>query len=266
MSGGSLDLPKKIIVVDENGEETLTGLSDECDAQASYLLTDPNYITLRQQSSQFCRLKTQNALAGCCTDFSYELGMFYNCNDDCVADCTLEGIGELCHWYGGRTCTATFNPTSGNPSKYVPVSIVESICIPSECDNDSDRSILFQLPVGNSPQNLLNPKIYYYPTHLNVNEGIECESGMGTIIGIMAACLLSAVLLIAAFVYLFIVPKSKHKNKAYDKAMDAVFGDELKQTDGSGSKSIDMKQGSDTVVDVNYKSSNQSVSDDQTRS
>ena len=55
----------------------------------------------------------------------------------------------------------------------IQVSIVESICIPSECDNDSDRSILFQLPVGNSPQNLLNPKIYYYPTHLNVNEGIE---------------------------------------------------------------------------------------------
>ena len=44
-------------------------LPQECDAQASYLLTDPNYIILRSQSSQFCRLKTQNSYVTSCLQY-----------------------------------------------------------------------------------------------------------------------------------------------------------------------------------------------------
>lgn len=44
-------------------------LPQECDAQASYLLTDPNYIILRSQSSQFCRLKTQNSYVTACIQY-----------------------------------------------------------------------------------------------------------------------------------------------------------------------------------------------------
>lgn len=41
---------------------------------------------------------------------------YFNLIDD-----RLQGIGDLCYWYGGRTCTAKFNPTSGNPATHAPV-------------------------------------------------------------------------------------------------------------------------------------------------
>jgi len=110
-------------------------VTTECRASYTAMLNNKDYLFMENLMWNWCRIRMENKMATCCTNAEFAVGRSDSCDSDCVADCVHPQMAALCTSYFGKACSLSREPFSENDVSF---KVMETICIPEECDNKDD--------------------------------------------------------------------------------------------------------------------------------
>merc|ERR1712224_619874 len=97
------------------------------------MLKDPNWMLMNTTWTKWCRIRTENEMANCCSVADFAEGRAEGCSSDCLARCIHPPFDSFCDEHFGKACTVLRKPfyRSGAPG----LQVRESFCVPEDCDN-----------------------------------------------------------------------------------------------------------------------------------
>lgn len=113
--------------------------SMQCRAGLDAMLKDENWVWVNTSYTRWCRIRLENEMAQCCGVGDFEKGRAEGCSE-CSANCVYVPMDRLCSKYFGKACKVNRKPFYRTGAKGLEVE--ESFCVPYDCDNPADRSVL----------------------------------------------------------------------------------------------------------------------------
>mmetsp|Transcript_109612 Transcript_109612/g.316929 ORF Transcript_109612/g.316929 Transcript_109612/m.316929 type:complete len:292 (-) Transcript_109612:218-1093(-) len=113
--------------------------SSKCRQALEAMLTDEHWNFMNHSYTRWCRIKAENEMARCCSLADFAFGRGENCaqNTECATTCHHTNMMDLCSAQFGKACLV-----DRKLFKDVPLRVSETFCVPTDCDNDSDRESL----------------------------------------------------------------------------------------------------------------------------
>lgn len=114
---------------------SVDALSRPCSESFNGMLGDTNYRYMNKTFQQWCRVRVENKLAGCCEIVDFAQGKADTCAEKCKVSCEHRPFEQLCNTWFGTACKVKRAPFHSNVSTF---EITETFCLPKECVNDDD--------------------------------------------------------------------------------------------------------------------------------
>jgi len=112
--------------------------SGQCWRALLNMLEDENWKYMNDTASRWCRIRVENKMSTCCSNAEFAKGTADSCSD-CTVDCTHNKMRDFCNAHiGGKACTLERKPFQVNSKNNITFTVLETFCVPSECDNSAD--------------------------------------------------------------------------------------------------------------------------------
>lgn len=108
-------------------------LSRQCSESFNAMLQDPNYKYMNKTFQQWCRVRVENKIAGCCELVDFAQGKADLCVAKCQVSCEHRPFEQLCNTWFGTACKVRRAPFYTNVSTF---EVTETFCLPKECQED----------------------------------------------------------------------------------------------------------------------------------
>jgi hypothetical protein len=179
----------------------VNALSRPCSEAFNNMLQDTNYKYMNKTFQQWCRVRVENKLAGCCSLVDFAAGKAEGCANKCKVSCEHRPFEHLCNTWFGTACRVTRAPFYSNVSSF---EITETFCLPRDCENDDDKSGF-----------LMHYHIYYLLSRYSQwqkdyeHGTLECPSNTEMLILMLAGALLGFLGAVWLLIYLRRPPPQK---------------------------------------------------------
>lgn len=121
-------------------------VTTECSKSFVQMYYNKDFQEMNTTVLKNCRVRVENKLQGCCETVRFKewadknseatpKDIVENCASKCSVNCEHFHFAQFCNAYFGRSCTL-----SRFPMKDLDFEILETFCIPEDCDNDKDRA------------------------------------------------------------------------------------------------------------------------------
>jgi len=180
---------------------TVDALSRPCSESFNHMLADENYKYMNKTFQQWCRVRVENKLAGCCELVDFAKGKADLCVDKCEVSCEHTPMHQICNKHFGTACKVKRAPFFTNVSTF---EVTETFCLPQQCVNKDDVSSF-----------LLHYHIYYLSTRYqqwqkDYEHGeLVCPDDTEMLVLIIVSTVVGFALLVWAICYLRRPPPQK---------------------------------------------------------
>jgi len=211
--------------------------STTCRLALDNMVLDTNWLRVYNASSRWCRIRLENQMVHCCSISNFPQGTAEGCDASlCVADCRHTHMAGLCPRFG-QACLVRRNPfTQTGPFSGVRASdgplmeVLETFCVPNDCNNGPDRDALMQW---------YNVRYRSSRTVWQANYDqavLECDSGVLTIILATIACIAVALCCVPVFFYICVAPREKGRTLVSQAEMNADNPDAVEPLDARSTR------------------------------
>lgn len=108
--------------------------STKCRKALEAMMNNDHWIKMNDTYTRWCRIKAENEMARCCGVADFAAGRGEGCGD-CAAQCSYKHMIKLCNSnLGGSACIV-----DRKLFEDAPLRVAETICIPDDCNNGSDK-------------------------------------------------------------------------------------------------------------------------------
>uniref|UniRef100_A0A7S2IC74 Uncharacterized protein n=1 Tax=Alexandrium andersonii TaxID=327968 RepID=A0A7S2IC74_9DINO len=222
--------------------------STTCRFALDGMVTDVNWRRVHNASSRWCRIRFENQMAQCCSISNFPQGTADQCDESkCVADCQHTHMAALCPSFG-QACLVRRNPfTRTGPFADIRLSdgpllqVLETFCVPSDCNNGPDRDALMQWYNVRYRADRSGWQANYDQAVL------ECDSGILVIILATIACIAILILCVPVLWFICVAPKERGRTLVSQAEMNADNSDAVEPLDAKSTRDQFMGTGQQTL-------------------
>jgi len=211
-TGDNLDLPAA-------GRRLST--STKCRKALEAMLNNPHWQFMNQSYTKWCRIKAENEMARCCSIADFAIGRGEGCEmarlsgepveTECATTCWHTNMVKLCE----ESLTGVACTVDRKLFDKAPLRVTETMCVPDDCNNDSDRDA-FIAWFSTLYANRLSGWHENWDDAVLSCPSVAVQALLWTLLGIFIVVLLLPVLYI-----LFVAPKEKGRTLVSQAEMQA---------------------------------------------